>query len=52
MQGQELTIMRSRGWRYAERGKHNRAVADFDRAIRFKPDHAPVLVDRARAYRE
>ncbi len=43
-------IFYSRGWRYGATGKFDRAIADYNRAIRLKRDYAHAFRDRGRAY--
>ncbi len=40
----------NRGNVYRKKGRFDRAIKDYDEAIRFKPDNAQVFADRGLAY--
>jgi len=39
----------ARGTHFQQRGEHDRAIADFNEALRLEPDHAQAIVNRAEA---
>src|SRR5690348_11216461 len=42
--------LNNRGGAYGRKGDHDRAIQDFDRAIRFKPDYVEAFTNRGVAY--
>lgn len=46
---QAIAYARS-GWQYIERGKYQRAIEDFDRAVKLNPANAVIYYNRSLAY--
>ncbi len=42
--------LNNRGIAYRNQGKYDRAIADFDEAIKLKPDYAVAMYNRGTAY--
>ena len=49
-QSDRATAYNNRGWSYSDKGDHDRAIADFDEAIRLDPKLAIAFVNRGWSY--
>jgi tetratricopeptide (TPR) repeat protein len=49
-QSNRATAYNNRGWSYSEKDDHDRAIADYDEAIRLDPNNALAFVNRGWSY--